>query len=81
MDPARERFAEPGSDVRRRLKKLRQRAEALQREEAAWALGPAVEALFLAAEALIPESQSSAAAAEALDQVYIAIAELLDGLE
>lgn len=81
MDQARERFAEPGTDVRRRLKKLRLRAESLQREEAAWALGPAVEALFRGAEALIPESQSSAAAAEALDQIFIAIAELLDGLE
>jgi hypothetical protein len=81
IDAARERFADPAADPRRRFKRLRLRAEALQREEAAWALAAAVESLFAAAEVLIPEAGSSAAAAEALDQIHIAISELLDGLE
>jgi hypothetical protein len=78
---ARERFAEPGSDYRKRLKQLQVRSAALQKEEAAWALADAVAALFKAADALIPECQTSAAAAEALDHIFNAIAELLDGLD
>lgn len=81
MDAARERFADPSAEPRRRFKRLRLRAESLQREEAAWPLAAAVEALFVAADALIPDAQSSASAAEALDQIHLAISELLDGLE
>lgn len=81
MTDARDRFSEPGSDYRKRLKQLQVRSAGLQKEEAAWALADALDALFKAADALIPLATTSAEAAEALDQIFNAIAELLDGLE
>ena len=81
MDAARERFADPAADPRLRLKRLRLRAGSLQREEAAWPLQEALDALFKAAEALIADAAGSAASAEALDQVFVALGELLDAVD
>lgn len=81
-DLARERGAGgPGQDPRRRLKRLRSRAEALQKDEALWALEGAMTPLFEAAELLIQAAPDSAEAAEALDRVFDSLAELLDGIE
>jgi hypothetical protein len=81
MDAARERFADPQADPRQRLKRLRLRAAGLAREEATWAMAEALEALFKAADALLTEAANSAAAAEALDQIFVAVGELLDAVD
>lgn len=86
MDPAFKRqrehdAAEPGMDPRRRLKKLHTRFHSLEREEAAWALHDALEHLFAAAEGLVELGADNADAAEALDHICAAIADLLDGAQ
>jgi hypothetical protein len=80
-DAARERFADPAADPRQRLKRLRLRAESLRRDEAAWSIEEALQALFKAAEALLIEAATSAAAAEALDQIFVALGELMDAVD
>ncbi len=77
----RDRAARSESDPRLRLKRLWVRFERLTREEAAWSLAEPVEALLAAAEKMIPLSEGSAELADALDKIFIAVGDLLDGLE
>lgn len=82
MDPAfrrqRERDADPAGDPRLRLKRLKIRAKALEKEEATWAVHEALESLFAAAELLLDLAPEQPDAGEALDHLFVAIAELLD---
>ena len=73
--------AEPSPDPRRHLKRLKTRAEKLERADAAWALAPSLEHLFAACEALIPIAEDQAEAALALEHLFAAIGDLLDGVE
>jgi hypothetical protein len=81
MDFARERFADAPPDFRLRLKRLRIRAESLQRQEAVWAVAGALDGLFAAAEVLLPEAAEHAPSAEALEQICVSIGELLDAVD
>jgi hypothetical protein len=73
--------AEPSPDPRRHLKRLRTRAEKLERSDAAWALAPSLDHLFAACEALLPLSNEQAEAALALEHLFAAVGDLLDGVE
>ena len=73
--------AEPSPDPRRHLKRLKTRAEKLERADAAWALAPSLEHLFAACEALVPIAEEQAEAALALEHLFAAIGDLLDGVE
>ena len=73
--------AEPSPDPRRHLKRLKIRAQKLERADAAWALAPSLDHLFAACEALIPTAEDQAEAALALEHLFAAIGDLLDGVE
>jgi hypothetical protein len=73
--------AGPSPDPRRHFKRLKTRAEKLERADAAWALAPSLDHLFAGGEALLPLSNEQAEVALALEHLFAAIGDLLDGVE